>query len=201
MIIQAVSVVTNASKAQSALKKISDFISGLICRVESPCGAKLQAAAARLGIQGYRLTRGSDWWYFLPTGENITWNPPEKDGQPGVYGVSAQTWYALSGLNERMRNEGGVSNCCAKSKWPPSEFFPVAGTFEGLKNVVIDGVQISWDAKKFNEAAVREAIKTQLSAQRGGSGGSGGDTLPQPSNAGLTGIGALAALAYFFLRK
>lgn len=200
MITFVATLVTNKGKVGDALAKMISFISNLKCRFESSCGPKLAVKAASLGVAGYSRQLGKDWWYFLPTGELLTWHPPEADGIG--YGISAITWYAGSGLHEKLQ-ASGLSSCCLSSKYPPREFFPNVGAQVGLVEVEIDGVRIGWDKTKWNEAAVRESIRE---AKASGTHGTG-QGLPPPkspaeqSNLQMAGLGIAGLVALLFMRK
>lgn len=190
--------VADKGKVGTALAKMLDFIANLKCRFESSCAPKLQVAAAQIGVAGYSRQLGKDWWYFLPTGELLTWHNPESDGIG--YGISAITWYAASGLHEKLK-QTGISSCCLSSKYPPREFFPNIGTQVGLIEVEIEGVRVGWDKTKWNEEAVRESIRA---AKASGTSGTG-KGLPPPSSTPvsdnqLAGL-AMAGIAAFMLLK
>lgn len=191
-------VATSKGKVGTALAKMLSFITNLKCRFESSCSPKLQVAASQLGVAGYSRQLGKDWWYFLPSGELLTWHNPESDGIG--YGISAITWYAGSGLHERLQ-QTGISSCCLSSKYPPREFFPNVGQQVGLIEIEIEGIRVGWDKTKWNEAAVRESIREAKAAGTAGTGAG----LPPPKTAGVgdgqfAGL-ALAGIAAFLLMK
>lgn len=196
MITFVATIATSGGKFASAVSKMLSFISNIKCRFESSCGPKLATAAASIGIAGYSRQLGGDWWYFLPSGELLTWHPPEKDGVG--YGISAITWYAASGLHDKIKATG-ISSCCLNSKYPPREFFPNIGQQVGLVEVEIDGVRVGWDKTKWNEAAVRESIRL---AKEQGTTGTGKPLPPVPDSQPMqAGLGILAAVALLFMVK
>lgn len=154
MLAFAAQMALNYPKYKAQADQLMNLLSGLGCKIQGSCAPKLQLAAQQLGLAGYSRQLGKDWWYFLPTGENLGWHDD---------GVVA--WYAATGLREQIAGIAG--QCCAKSKYPPREFFPNLGNHTGLITATIEGITVNWDKQKWNEAQVREAVRTQKLAAQG----------------------------------
>lgn len=173
MIAFAAQVAMNAPEYKKKLDSLVSLLGSLQCRIQGSCAPKLQLAAQQLGLAGYSRQQGKDWWYYLPSGEHLSW------ADSGVV-----TWYANSGLRDQIAQIAGA--CCAKSKYPPREFFPNLGAQVGLVTATLEGVTVQWDKAKWDEKAVREAIRTaKLSATTTGGNSSQlpetGETTSQPA--------------------
>jgi hypothetical protein len=105
-------------EVQKKTNGLLNEIQKLICRTHSPCGPKfIQAIQRTGGFVGYRRGTTTKWNYYLPNGIHLSWDLGKA--------TNAQNWYLGSGYWEKLKN-AGLDSCCLRSKYPPSEAFPLA---------------------------------------------------------------------------
>ncbi len=146
---------------QAKTNKLLNEIQKLICRTKSPCGPKFAQAIQKTGgYQGYRRGTTTKWNYYLPNGIYLSWDLGKA--------TNAQNWYLGSGYWEKLKNVG-LDSCCLRSKWPPSEAFPLMPNKPIVAHNIVklpNGSELEVDPEKFDLATWQKEIDEYFATEK-----------------------------------